>query len=102
MKKLKSWTLGLLKTENRALIAGAGLLIVGAFLGVSGIVDLDLAMIIAGSVLTTISVYVTVSAFIDYQWHNLIEEVRMAHYMGKVATEDYLAEIERRKHDGHR
>lgn len=99
MKTLKSWTLGLLRTETRALIVGAGLLIVGAFLGVSGIADLDLAMIIAGSVLSTISVYVTVAAFINYQWASFIEDMRMAHTMSKVATQDYLDEIERRKND---
>lgn len=99
MKTLKSWTLGLLKTETRSLIAGAGLLIVGAFLGVSGIVDFDLALIVAGSVLTIISMYVTVAAFINYQWHSFVEDMRMAHIMSKVATQDYLDEIERRKND---
>lgn len=99
MKSVKNFLAGLLKTETRALITGAGLLIVGAFLGLSGFIDGDLALLISGSVLTTVSIYITTSAFIRYQWEGVVEDAKMYHAMSKVATDDYLAELERRKND---
>lgn len=99
MKSAKNLMLGLMKTETRALIVGAGTLIAGVLLGVSGFIDGDVLLILAGSALTLVSLYVTVSAFIRYQWENVIDDARMYHEMAKIAVADYLEEQERRKHD---
>lgn len=90
---------GLLKTETRALIVGAGLLIAGAFLGVSGFVDGDVAILIAGSVLTLVSIYITFSAFLRYQWQGVVEDAKLYYEMSKVATADALEEMERKRSD---
>lgn len=93
----KSWMRGLMASETRALIVGAGLLIAGAFLLVSGIVDFDVALMFAGSILTIVSIYTTASAFMRYQWDSFVESIRQMYDMGKISTDDYLAELERRK-----
>lgn len=97
MKKKKNFLRGWLATETRALIVGAGLLIAGVLVGVSGAVDGDVALLLAGSVLTVISIYTTTSAFMRYQWDSFVEDIREMYTMGKISTESYLAEIERRK-----
>lgn len=100
MKKTKrNFLSGLLATETRALIVGAGLLITGALLGVSGFADGDIALLIAGSVLTVVSIYTTASAFMRYQWDSFVEDIRQMYAMGKISTESYLEELERRKND---
>lgn len=97
MTKKKNFLSGWLATETRALIVGAGLLIAGALVGVSGFVDGDVALLLAGSVLTVVSIYTTTSAFMRYQWDTFVEDLRELHTMGKITTQNYLDDIERRK-----
>lgn len=98
-KNKKKLIRGFLTTETKALVISAGLLIVGAFLGLSGIVDGDVALILAGSVLTVISLYINFSAFLRYQWDELVENVKSYHDMAKTATKDIIDDYERRKND---
>lgn len=96
-KTVKHSLHGFLTSEIGALIVGAILLIAGASLGVAGVADGSLLALAFGAALTIVSMYVYARAFFEYRWEGIVEDVRMFHEMSKVATADYLKEVERRK-----